>query len=33
MGTNFWQDNVIMDLKEMGRKDVGWIHMVLDGEQ
>jgi hypothetical protein len=32
MGT-FWKDNVIMDLKEIGRKGVDWIHMIQDTEQ
>jgi hypothetical protein len=26
-----WEDNVKMDLKEVGLKDVDWIHVVQDG--
>jgi hypothetical protein len=28
-----WEDNIKMDLKEIGWKDVDWIHLVYDRDQ
>jgi hypothetical protein len=28
-----WEDNIRMDLKELGWEDVVWIHLTQDGDQ
>jgi hypothetical protein len=28
-----WEDNIIMDLREVGWKDVDWIHLAQDRDQ
>jgi len=28
-----WEDNINVDLKELGREKSGWIHSELDGLQ
>jgi hypothetical protein len=32
-GRCIWEDNIKLDLTEMGREDVGWMHMAQDGDQ
>jgi hypothetical protein len=28
-----WKDNIKMDLREIGREDVDWIHLAQDRDQ
>jgi hypothetical protein len=28
-----WEDNITMDLREIGWKFVDWMHLVQDGDQ
>jgi len=28
-----WEDNITMDLREIGWKVVDWMHLVQDGDQ
>jgi hypothetical protein len=28
-----WEDNIIVDLREVGWEDVDWIHLVQDRDQ
>jgi hypothetical protein len=28
-----WEDNIRVDLREMGLKNVGWVHMSQDRDQ
>jgi hypothetical protein len=31
--THSWEDNVIKDLKDMGREDEQWIHLAQDKDR
>jgi hypothetical protein len=28
-----WEDNIIMDLREIGLESVDWMHLAQDGDQ
>jgi hypothetical protein len=28
-----WEDNIMMDLREIGWKDMNWIHLAQDRDQ
>jgi hypothetical protein len=29
----FWEDNIKMDLREVGWEDVDWMHLAVDRDQ